>query len=208
LSQVYRFESESLKHYALYISQDDQQFVKNLIETEIKGNGQYFVIAPGAAHYAKRWSEKEFSLLADKLIVQRQFKVVLVGDEEDSPVVQRIIEKMAQKAVNLCARTNLVQLAELINHCSLAIVNDSAPMHLASYLNKPVLAVFSYTDPQKYGPWSSLSHYLKKNENCPACREALIDGNHTCIDAVTHNDVLNSFKIVNGKVIFVNHERI
>jgi ADP-heptose:LPS heptosyltransferase len=97
---------------------------------------------------------------------------------------------MEAQPLNLCGRTSLVQLAELFRRCSFAIVNDSAPMHLASYLNVPVLALFGPTDPQKYGPWGENSHMIKKGSDCPACREPGNSHKHACMHAISKEDVL------------------
>ena len=67
-----------------------------------------------------------------------------------------------RSGINLCGRTSLLQLAAVLAGADLALVNDSGIMHLASYLDRPVVALFGPTDPFYYGPWGSSCVVLRK----------------------------------------------
>ncbi|MCM8782737.1 MAG: lipopolysaccharide heptosyltransferase II, partial [Candidatus Omnitrophica bacterium] len=45
-------------------------------------------------------------------------------------------------------------------------------MHLTSYLNIPIVAIFGPTDDEEYGPWSSNSLVVKKEIFCRPCSKA------------------------------------
>ena len=128
--------------------------------------------------------------------------LVFVGDTHDRKIVQSIDKKMSHNAVNLTGRTTLRQLAHLLRRCTFAIVNDSAPMHLASYLDVPVLALFGPTDPEKYGPWSAQSCFIRKQEDCPACQRRERGARHQCMKSITVKDVLNIFKLTPKGIAF------
>ncbi|MCK5013729.1 MAG: glycosyltransferase family 9 protein [Candidatus Omnitrophica bacterium] len=192
LSSVYDFEVEAIAARALFIPDPDKNHIKEFINTKIGIGQKYVVIAPGAADSSKQWSEEKFAYVCDRLIADHNVKIVFVGDEKDRNVVRRIDKLMESGSLNLCGRTSLVQLAELFRHCFFTIVNDSAPMHLASYLNVPVLALFGPTEPQKYGPWGTRSHMIKKGFDCPACREPKNAYKHTCMQAISTEDVLGA----------------
>jgi ADP-heptose:LPS heptosyltransferase len=53
-------------------------------------------------------------------------------------------------------------LADVVARAALAVTNDSGIMHLASYFDRPVIALFGRTDPFFYGPWSSRCVALRK----------------------------------------------
>lgn len=57
------------------------------------------------------------------------------------------------KAVDLRGQVSIKQLPSLLREASVVVANDSGPVHLASAMGKPVVAVFGPTDPKRYGPY-------------------------------------------------------
>ncbi len=190
LKSVYNYEEKSTQQYALCISEEDQGYVQNVIKEEI-GEGQRFIcIAPGAASHSKRWTGQGFAEVADALGKNEKLKIVFVGDHQDSEIARCIAAKMKEDPVNLCGRTSLIQLAELMKKSKGVLTNDSAPMHLASYLNIPTCALFGPTSPQQYGPWSIKSTFIKNKTPCEACAPPKKEGEHTCMQGIQSEEVL------------------
>lgn len=204
LRTVYPYDAESSEHHALTIPPNDEAYIRNLLHTAWGEDQKYIMVAPGAANEAKRWTPQGFIEVCYQLIKRYQLKVVFVGDETDRGIAERMVEVLGANTLNLCGRTTLLQLAEVTQKASLALVNDSAPMHLASYLDVPVLALFGPSDVHKYGPWGLHGHYLQKNKNCPACQNLKSQARHNCMAAITGQDVLSVFQITKGKIIFNN----
>ena len=175
-----------------------------ILQKRLRRGQRYVVIAPGAADQAKRWTERGFAEVCYFFMKKHYMGIVFVGDENDGSIVQRIYEILQEESVmNLCGQTNLLQLAAILKKSSMAIVNDSAPMHLASYLDVPVLALFGPTDAVQYGPWGAQSHYIRKNQSCPVCRNSKGATQHTCMAAITTQDVLNCFQVIHNEIVFV-----
>jgi heptosyltransferase-1 len=194
LNAVYPFGTQTNVRYSLFISDDHKTYVDKIIEEEIGPGQRYVVVAPGAADQAKRWTEAGFADVCDQL-VKTGMKIVFVGDEGDRKTARQIEGLMtAPRVLNLCGQAGLPHLAELFKHCSFALLNDSAPMHLASYLDVPVLALFGPTDPLKYGPWSFRSAFLRKNGSCPLCARLKNALRHTCMESITSRDVLSALE--------------
>ncbi len=202
LRTVYPYEVESRKHYALAISVADETYIHELLRTAWGDNYRYIIVAPGAANEAKRWTSQGFIEICYQLIKRSRLKIVFVGDEADRSGAERMVEVLGADALNLCGRTTLAQLAAVTQKAVLALVNDSAPMHLASYLNVPVLALFGPSDVKKYGPWGLQGHYLQKNKDCPACQNPGNPIRHNCMTAITVQEVLNAFEVLQGRVVF------
>ncbi len=194
LRSIYETEKECGEQRALFISENEINYVRGLIENEIGLDQKYAIVAPGAADFTKRWPEENFAYICDQLNEKDHIKTVFVGGEDDRKVAQRINKLMEGEGVNLCGRTNLPQLAQLLKHCLFALVNDSAPMHLASYLNVSVLALFGPSNPKKYGPWSANSQMIKKDVDCPSCLGRANSSGHKCMKAISNEDVLNALK--------------
>ena len=111
------------------------------------------MIAPGAADSAKRWHPQGFAAVADHL--SATYKVVFVGDAKDVEIIDEIQRRMKTSSLSLAGKINLRQLAFVLKKCSWALTHDSGVMHLASYFNVPVVALWGPTDINKYAPWSA-----------------------------------------------------
>ena len=127
----------------------------------IKNLDRYIVMAPGAADERKRWPEARFAQLAGKLISLGE-QIVFVGDQSDKAIIDRIMTAVGDGCLSLAGQTDLRSLAFVLSKAKYAIVNDSGIMHMASYMNLPVIALWGPTDVQKYGPWSPQSRVVKK----------------------------------------------
>lgn len=193
LKSIYLYEKESEEKYALHMSEQDQRDVERMTREEISGNNQrYVVIAPGAADRGKRWSSEGFAQVCDHLIEKYHAKTVFVGDVKDRKKIQEVIKKMHNHGINLSGRANLTQLACLLQQSALLITNDSAPMHMASYLDVPVIGLFGPTDPKKYGPWGKHPYFIKKSNGRSSTPEE-------CMRAIKAEDVIEKVEeIFNG----------
>jgi len=104
-------------------------------------------LGPGSVWNTKRWPEERYAELAG-LLAADGWSVVLVGGEADAPLCARIAERLAPHPVlNAAGRLSLLQSAELIRRCRVAVSNDSAPMHLAVSVGTPVVAIYGATVP-------------------------------------------------------------
>jgi len=158
---------------ALYLSEDRIKEASILLEWAGVGiSDRLVVVSPGARSHIKRWPAERFAGLADKLIEDFKVKIIVVGDTLDSQNCRAMIEKMSGPAINFCGKTTLKTLAAVLKKASLVISNDSAVMHLSSYLNRPTLAIFGPTDDKKYGPWSLRSEFIRSRISCAPCEAA------------------------------------
>ncbi len=180
-----------LKRFCIFSSESDKAYVEALLKNRIDKKEKRFVLAaPGAAHRHKRWTEEGFAKLCDRLSDSYPVEIIFVGDQKEQEIVQRILKLMVSPGIDLSGQLTLAQLGYLISKCSLAIMNDSGPMHLASYLNIPTIALFGPSDPLLYGPWSEKSLVLRKNQHCQVCQG--VESEHTCLKNISVDDVWKS----------------
>ncbi|NQU95890.1 MAG: glycosyltransferase family 9 protein [Candidatus Omnitrophica bacterium] len=150
------------------IENADEKYVDSLLSK--LGGKPFITISPGAKSHVKRWALKNFAKLADMVKNDLGIEVILVGNEFDKIIIERILFYMKTKPFNFIEKTNVRQLAYLIKKAKLLITNDSAPMHIASAVDTPVLAFFGPTDEKKYGPVTKTkSKVLRKNIKCAPC---------------------------------------
>ena len=99
---------------------------------------------PGAGWKAKRWPTDRFTELADHLAGHYHAKILLTGvPVELEKVVRPIAENTRAKTVLAAGQTDLRQTMALMKLCTLFVAGDTGPMHMASAMNVPTLALFA-----------------------------------------------------------------
>ena len=163
-------------------------------------------IAPGAggswgkdAIY-KHWPVLRFAEIADKLAVDFKAKVILLGDNTETPLVEEIITTCKNKPINLIGRTGLASLAAVIKKLRLLISNDGGPMHMAVALGVKTVAIFGPVDEKVYGPYpESKDHIvLTVAAECRPCynnfRLPVCSMSRKCLDGITVTEVYAKVK--------------
>jgi heptosyltransferase-2 len=86
---------------------------------------------------------------------------------------------------NFAGETTLREYIDLAAACRVYLTNDSGPMHIASALGIPTVAIFGATDHAATGPTGPLASVVREQVECSPCllRECPID--HRCMTAVT-----------------------
>jgi heptosyltransferase II len=145
------------------------------------------VFAPGAEFGpAKRWPETYFAQLAQIILAaypDRQ--VVLLGSGKDKAVCQEIVNA-APQVRNLAGITTLEQAVGLIAGADAVISNDSGLLHIASALNRPIVALYGPTDPAHAPPFSDVAKSLSLYLECAPCRQRECPlGHHHCMRNMT-----------------------
>jgi len=112
-------------------------------------------------HPVSRWL---FKCLPEKTIAeilrhlaQRGHKVVLTASSDPLELAmnERIITLSGVSALHLGGKISLKELGALIARSRLMICVDSVPMHIASALQAPSLAIFGPTSEKTWAPWQN-----------------------------------------------------
>ncbi|MBN2516671.1 MAG: glycosyltransferase family 9 protein [Deltaproteobacteria bacterium] len=121
---------------------------KNLIHSAIPHNRKIVCIHAGASFNAQRWPVDRFSELA-KMLVAHGCGIVLIGTADESHVTEFIMKMLPErKCLNAAGKTNLYQMAALIDRCDLFIGNDSGPMHIAISRKCPTIGLIGPGKPR------------------------------------------------------------
>ncbi len=106
---------------------------------------KFALLVPGAAPHRpeKRWPEQHFAELAQSLPMPS----VVIGGAGERQLAKAI------PGLDLTGQTSLFEVAAIAARSSLAIGNDTGPMHLAAALNIPSIVLFSgASDPALTAP--------------------------------------------------------
>jgi len=187
---------QSSKRNSLYIKPEDEEYIKKILkENNITEQDRIVVISAGARSHIKRWAKEKFVELISALINEFGAKVVLAGDKDDISINKYITEHLQYPVIDLSAKTNITQLAYLLKKAKVLITNDSAVLHLGSYLNIPMVAIFGPTNEAGYGPWSETCAVVKKEIFCRPCERAQCRfGTLECMGLIRVGDVLRQVR--------------
>ncbi len=180
------------KYRWLNITEQDLGYIRGILkENNLAVCVNLIIIAPGAWNPLQRWDRQSYFQLIRQLLAAG-YKIILVGDKADQLTCNYLAQADEQKIINLCAKTNLIQLAVLLRTAHLVVTNQSAVMHLASYLNIPLIAIFGPNDEERYGPWSEKSKVVKKDIFCRPCAKARCRyGHKQCLTMIKPQEVFN-----------------
>jgi ADP-heptose:LPS heptosyltransferase len=138
----------------------------------------YLCISPASIWYTKQFPEKRWVELIN--LIRPEYGIYLLGSKADYDLCESIRIKLNKKAKNLCGKIKLLDTAALMKHAALNLVNDSAPMHLASAMNAPVCVIYCSTIPSfGYGPLSDDAQIVEVGEPLD-CRPCGIHGLKSC----------------------------
>jgi heptosyltransferase-1 len=126
------------------------------------GIGEFAILNPGAGWGAKRWPAERYGEVALGLAAQGVRSILNCGPGEEELV------RAAQDASGgtaLALSLSITELIALTRRARLFIGGDTGPLHLASALQIPVVAIYGPTDPARNGPYGTRSVVLRSGES-------------------------------------------
>ena len=147
---------------------------------------------------AKRWMPERFAEVVKRVADEIPCRWLLLGGPGDVDIANRIETELAthvtdsRRVVNVAGKTTLMELCELIKFCKLLLTNDTGPMHLASALGTPLVAIFGSTSAELTGPLGNHSVVVHEDVECSPCflRDCPID--FRCMDRITVDQVVDA----------------
>ena len=126
-------------------------------------------LCPGAEFGpAKRWPEEHYANVA-RVKLDEGWNVWIFGSAKDYPVAEKIQGLTTERCTNLCGKTSLAEAIDLMSFTTQVVSNDSGLMHIASALQKSLVAVYGSTDPGFTPPLAVEVKTLSSNISCSPC---------------------------------------
>ena len=164
---------------------------------------RYLVFVPSGSHRRNMWGADNFITLGKHLYEKRNLPIILCGASSDYSECLKIEQNLKSSnipVINMAGRTNFMELAWLLKNTEEMFTIDTGSFHLALSLGTKVVliapeAVYSlYIDyPESMRENLSVHHADMACKNCGHYCYDSGCGNYPCVDAVTIDDVLESF---------------
>lgn len=131
--------------------------------------GKYIVLAPSASFEPKRWPVNYFVELAEKLLAETEYYLVVLAGPDDK-FCEAFNKISSPRLLNLQGKTSLKESMQILARAELSIGNDSGMNHIAEAHGVPVVTIFGPTHPLfGFAPHGKKSSYLSKDLWCKPC---------------------------------------
>lgn len=163
-----------------------------LREHGLAGGDALIGLMPGAEYGpAKQWPVAHFGRLAARLAAAG-LRPVIFGSEREREL-GAAIATYAPGAANLCGRTALADVIDLLAACHAAVSNDSGLMHVAAAVGIPLVALYGSSTPAYTPPLSERAAVLHLGVACSPCFKRVCPLGHTqCLIRIGVTDVLTA----------------
>jgi heptosyltransferase II len=177
----------------LFIHPEDIKNAKILLYQKGYSDDQILIGINPFAKYglAKCWPSDRFKQVAQVLAENKKNCIALMGDSESKIFINKIRQNLPKNVINIAGCTTLLQLACLIKSCKLFITNDSGPMHIASALNTPLIALFGSSSDIITGPYNPEDIVINKKVSCSPCFKRKCPLDFKCMNQISTSEVIN-----------------
>jgi len=151
----------------------------------------YVCIAPASVWYTKQYPLSAWVKFLQALPFDGP--IYILGGPGDRIIGEKMMKTSTKQLINLAGELGFLAAAALQKKAVLNYVNDSAPMHFASAMNAPVVAIYCSTVPAfGYGPLSDQS-FIVQTQAYLTCRPCGLHGQKKC--PLTHFNCAHSIQI-------------
>jgi heptosyltransferase II len=172
------------RHPRLYLSPDeDRHAEKFLADRGIRRGDTLVGVHPGARSLIRQWGEGNFVDVVQRLSDRFPVKVLWFQEAGKTPPLPP-----DERFVSLSLP--LREFMAVLNKCDLLICNDSGPMHIATSLNVPVVAVFGPGEPAWFGPLGSDNEIvIRSGFWCRPCLDYCLFDQPYCLRTISVDEV-------------------
>jgi ADP-heptose:LPS heptosyltransferase len=152
----------------LFLTSEENNFAESFWQhSGIKGAKPVIGLHPGGDRPKKLWAAKNYAILADKLIADSGYNILIFQGPGEEKIANSVCLEMQEQAM-LVPLLKLREYAALINKCHLLITSDGAPLHMAAALGTNLIGIFCKdTQPDYWFPYGDKPGCRHLRESSP-----------------------------------------
>lgn len=181
----------------LYLTDEHRNYATSLFESCGLDKRPVIALNPGASHPVNRWGVARFAALADKISTELAASVIIVGGGGDTALAHEIARLSSCHPLVLTGTTTLLQLGAVLEKSALLVSGDTGPMHMATAVRTPVIALFGAADPERTGPVGAGNRVIQAADlACVPCRSRICRAERQmeCMERITVEMVFGAAK--------------
>lgn len=111
-------------------------------------------VVVGTSKLEKNWAPERYARLLEALEVDFGMQPVLLGGPApaERAAAERVLRETKAGAIDALA-DDVRRLLWLLDGSGIVISPDTGPLHIARALDRPVVGLYGYTNPKRYGPY-------------------------------------------------------
>jgi heptosyltransferase-2 len=191
-----KHESQSNLKYSYPKLNIKHNNAEQLLQTlSLNKNRAVVGIAPGAEYGpSKQWPLEYFAELVKKLD-EIDIDTWIFGSAKDSEAAKIIIKQSGDKGVDLCGKTKLEDVIDLIALTDMMVTNDSGLMHVAAAVNTKLIGIYGSTTPDFTPPLTENAIIQDLRLECSPCfkRECPL-GHLNCLKGISVESIFQQIK--------------
>lgn len=147
------------------------------------------ILHPKSKGSAREWGVDKFAELIE-LLPTNKFRIFITGTDEEAVFMQKeIIDKYTNRIINLCGKTSLPELIQLLSQADAVVAASTGPLHIGAFAGTHALGIYPPIRPMHPGRWAPLGKRTKTfvtDHDCDFCKS----GNHClCIESILPEEV-------------------
>ncbi len=139
---------------------------KGIDDTQLKVG-----LFPGAGWKLREWMPERFAAIGDRLVQRLNAHVLIFGGQQEHELVRTVANLMNFPATTFPGTLQIRQLAACINACHLFLTNDTGPMHIATAVQTPTIALFGPGNHIRFQPLGIQHQIIRHNVPCSPCKQ-------------------------------------
>lgn len=184
---------------SIHISAEEERGAEKLLHKSGFPDGSVLIgLNPSAKWPTKRWTEEGFVNIGKRAVNELESRVLIFGGPDEKGLCERIADAIGHGAFSVAGKTGLKESAALMKRCRVFVTNDSGPMHMATAVGTPVVAIFGSTVKEfGFSPLGK-SVVVEKELKCRPCSlhgsERCPEGHFECMKGISADEVFEKVK--------------
>ena len=184
----------------IFLKEEWKQEVEDFFKDD---NSKLIGFQIGTSTISRRWFNEKWAKLGNELLQKYpDIRIILTGSPSEKELTYEIEKLINDKRVlNLAGKFSLGGAAALIDKLDLLVTPDTGPLHIATALNTPTVALFAAANHEETNACydKDIHLYIQKPHTCIPCIDKKCKF-PTCMDQIKINEVfINIEKIMNLK---------
>jgi heptosyltransferase I len=187
--------------YGLTLSDDEEEARRDFFA---RIDGPACSLVMGTSDPRKDWTPDGYAQVVDALEEELGLRTILLGGPgaAEARMARETMEKARTRPV-LALGDGIRRLLWVLSGSDLVVSPDTGPLHMARAMDVPVVGLYGYTNPKRYGPYRRFTDLVVDGyarfpgEPYPVCMERRRDG----MGRVTPEGVLEKVRLAMDRYV-------
>ena len=193
----------------IFIKSAEEEKALGFLRSRNLGSGDLLIgISVAAGIKLKEWAPDRFAILADRLIKEKNAKIIFIGSPADRLPIEKVQKMMQNISINSAGHFTLSELPALLQKLKLFISVDTGPLYMADAVGVPVVDIAGPADVDELYPLDKRCRIIQKKIYCVPCAHMFDvprfckEGHLRCLREITPQDVFAAaVSLINENII-------